>query len=124
MVLSAIKDLCSKKIVSYAFGASPTIELSLETLNGLPKEIERVSDRLLQSDQGSCYTSLTYRETVSAMGMSCSFSRKGNCLDNAPMESFFGHLKSETIYRLTPSERLSLTREKVQEIIARYITLE
>ena len=122
LVLSAIKDLCSKKIVSYAFGASATIELALETLHGLPKEIEKVSDRLLHSDQGSCYTSLTYRETVSAMGMSCSFSRKGNCLDNAPMESFFGHLKSETIYRLTPSERLGLTREKAREIIARYIT--
>ena len=58
---------------------------------------------------------------VKAIGIRVSYSRKGNCLDNASIESFFGHMKSETFYRLNPSERLGLTREKAKKIVEAYI---
>lgn len=122
LVLSAIKDLYSRKVVSYAFGASATIDLAMETLRGLsPQDLQGASAPLLHSDRGSCYTSEVYREAVSGMGISCSYSRPGNCHDNACIESFFGHLKSETFYSLSPAERFRLTRDEAKKIIANYI---
>lgn len=122
LVLSAIKDLCSHKIVAAAFGNSATIEWARETIQQLPKVNSfSAMQSLLHSDQGSCYSSEQYRMAVKAIGIRVSYPRKGNCLDNASIESFFGHMKSETFYRLNPSERLGLTREKAKKIVEAYI---
>ena len=122
LVLSAIKDLFSHKIVGAAFGAAATIDLALETLKGLPNSIGAIGKTaVIHSDQGSCYTSEKYREAAGERGFCCSFSRKGNCLDNASIESFFGHLKSETYYRLSPVERSRLKRVDAQRMVESYI---
>lgn len=95
--LAAVKDLRTKEIVSYKVSSSPTIELALAdikgVLEGLPVETRKRI--IVHSDQGFQYTSHQYRDLMKSLGVKVSMSRKGNCLDNAPIESFFGHLKDE-----------------------------
>ena len=99
--LSATKDLRTKEIVSYGVSARPTINLVTESLeeyfNGLSKK--QKSRTLIHSDQGFHYTSYPYRNLLDKHGVVQSMSRKGNCLDNSPIESFFGHLKDEVDYK-------------------------
>lgn len=65
LVLSAIKDLFSHKIMGAAFGAAATIDLALETLKGLPNSIGAIGKTaVIHSDHGSCYTSEKYREVA------------------------------------------------------------
>jgi len=95
--LSAVKDLRTKEIVSYSVQQNPTIELALADL---PKVIGKKSIRIrrriiVHSDQGGQYTSPQYRVALEDLDVKLSMSRKGTCLDNAPIESFFGHLKDE-----------------------------
>ena len=71
---------------------------------------------LHHSDRGSQYCSLAYRRMLAANGISCSMSRKGNCWDNAVMESFFATLKKELVHH----ERY-LTREEARQSIFEYI---
>ena len=99
--LSAVKDLRTKEIVTYAIEPRPTIDLAI---GRLPRLIETKSRRtrrriILHSDQGFQYTSHQYRNAFEGLGIRLSMSRKGNCLDNAPIESFFGHLKDESGYK-------------------------
>lgn len=95
--LSAVKDLATKEIVHYTVSASATLNIALRGLEDLfsqkPKHI------IMHSDQGSHYTSKIYRDLLSKWEITQSMSRKGNCLDNAPIESFFGHLKDEAELR-------------------------
>jgi len=99
--LSATKDLRTKEIVNYNVSDGMTVELvtsSLSTyLNGLSKR--QKSKIIIHSDQGTHYTSFPYRNLLDTHGVIQSMSRKGNCLDNAPIESFFGHLKDEADYK-------------------------
>ena len=99
--LSAVKDLRTKEIVSFAVEHRPTIDLAI---GGLPEIIAQTSSKtrrkiILHSDQGGQYTSHQYRSAFEKLGVRLSMSRKGNCLDNAPIESFFGHLKDEAGHR-------------------------
>lgn len=123
VVLSTIKDLFNHKIVARETGSSATLQLALATLNKLPtKEGLLPSDCVIHSDRGGTYTSMSYVKAVRKLGARPSYSRRGNCLDNASMETFYGHMKSETFRRMTPQERIELTRAKAQEIIDDYIT--
>lgn len=99
--LSAFKDLKSKKIIHYQITPRPTIELAITGLDDILGAIT-TSERnrmIIHSDQGLHYTSHAYRQKLKTYGVTQSMSRKGNCLDNAPIESFFGHLKDESGYR-------------------------
>ena len=60
--------------------------------------VDNTNKCLLHSDQGTQYTSIAYTHLLTECGIVKSMSRRGNCLDNACIESFFGHLKSESIY--------------------------
>jgi transposase InsO family protein len=99
--LSAIKDLTTKEIVAWNLSMQINIDLVLETLEKLKKNISIsfLINALIHSDQGFHYTSPLYISSVKEMGMIQSMSRKGNCIDNAPIESFFGHFKDEVDYR-------------------------
>lgn len=101
--LSAFKDLRSKKIIHYNLGLRPTIELATIGLNELFSKMDEQtrSRMIIHSDQGFHYTSYAYRSKLAHFGITQSMSRKGNCLDNAPIESFFGHLKDESEYRMS-----------------------
>ncbi len=119
LVLSTIKDLFNHKIVARETDSSATLQLASSTLNKLPtKEGLLPLDCVIHSDRGGTYTRVSYMKAVRKLGARPSYSRRGNCLDNASMETFYGHMNSETFRRMQPHERIELTRAKAQEIIA------
>ena len=100
LYLSAIKDLFDNSIVAYKTGTEQTTNLVLNTIKEA-KENEAVTAELhLHSDQGFQYTSHGYFNLTKEYGITPSMSRRGNCLDNAPAENFFGILKAECINRV------------------------
>ena len=99
--LSAVKDLGTKEIVHH--WVSRYIDLNLVT-QGLSDYLNKISKSkrrkiVIHSDQGAHYTSHVYRDLLRKNKIKQSMSRKGNCLDNAPIESFFGHFKDESDYK-------------------------
>lgn len=99
LYLSPVLDLYNGEIVAYQLARRPQYALVGQMLE---KALARVPDGagpLLHSDQGWHYRCPKYRQRLEAAGVQQSMSRKGNCLDNAAMESFFGTLKSEFFYR-------------------------
>lgn len=99
--LAAVKDLRTKEIVSYDLETRPTIKLAMSKLPDLlaTKSLQVRKRIIVHSDQGFQYSSHQFREILQSLGVQQSMSRKGNCLDNAPIESFFGHLKDESGYK-------------------------
>lgn len=98
LYLSPILDLYNREIVAYAMSRRPNSEMVAQMLN---KAVPLLKDEgtMLHSDQGVLYRTQGYRDILSAHSMIQSMSRKGNCWDNAPMESFFAVLKTECFYR-------------------------
>ena len=98
LYLSAIKDLCQNEIVGYHVSLRNDTELVLQTfLKAFEKEKD-VTGLIVHSDQGTQYTSYKYHDMLPKVGAQISMSRRGNCYDNASMESFFSHLKTEGLY--------------------------
>lgn len=99
--LSATRDLASGEIVSYEPSQTLTIDFVDRMLDKLIETIpeEELKDMLMHSDQGFHFTHPSYQTKLEKNGIIQSMSRKGNCLDNAPIESFFGHLKDELDYK-------------------------
>ena len=98
LYLSPLLDLHSQDIVSYTLSPSPRLSMVTDMLD---KAFEQISDNtglILHSDQGWQYQHKQYQRMLKKKGICQSMSRKGNCLDNALMENFFGHLKSELLY--------------------------
>ena len=95
--LSVIKDAYTKQILAYVLSESLEIDFVLETVKMLINNhgISLDEETLIHSDQGCHYTSKKFRTIVSDCKLRQSMSRKGNCWDNAPQESFFGHMKDE-----------------------------
>ena len=91
--LSVIIDGCTKQVLSYVLSKS----LELDFVNILIEDhgISLDSETLIHSDQGCHYTSKKFRQIIKDSGLRQSMSRRGNCWDNAPQESFFGHMKDE-----------------------------
>ncbi len=109
--LAAIKDLFDGFIVAHCFTTRNSLGLVTRLLEQA-KERERVGEGLiLHSDQGSQFSSPKYRLLTQELGVIPSMSRRGNCWDNAPMESFFGSLKEEEVrHWQTPSFRQAQMR--------------
>lgn len=95
--LSAILDLHDKTIVSYVLGHSNNNPLVFQTLE-LALQTNPGSMPLLHSDRGFQYTSLTFKKLLDDNKLTQSMSRIGRCIDNGPMESFWGTLKCEKYY--------------------------
>lgn len=92
--LSVIKDLYDGSIVAYKVGHHNDNELVMETIK-VALEANPDATPLLHSDRGTQYTSKEYRFVTTEAGITRSMSRVGKCIDNALVESFFGHFKSE-----------------------------
>jgi putative transposase len=95
--LSTILDGCTKQVLVYAVSDSLKVEFVLETVNCLIQK-HRISlnqETIIHSDQGCHYTSISFRALLKEKELRQSMSRRGNCWDNAPQESFFGHMKDE-----------------------------
>jgi putative transposase len=98
LYLSPILDLYNGEIIAYSIQKRPVFTLVTSMLNKALACL-KVSDKpILHSDQGWQYQMRQYREILHQYGIKQSMSRKGNCLDNAVMENFFGLLKSELLY--------------------------
>ena len=96
--LSAILDLCSRDIVSYTISDRPVLSIAITMLEKAFAQIPDRTNLILHSDQGWHYQHKQYQQMLTAKGIRQSMSRKGNCLDNAVIENFFGLLKSELLY--------------------------
>lgn len=95
--LSVILDAFTKEVLSYVLSASLEVDFVLETVNLLIEKhgISLSTETLVHSDQGCHYTSYSFIQILKDKQLRQSMSRKGNCWDNAPQESFFGHMKDE-----------------------------
>lgn len=98
LYLSPILDLCSRDIVSYSISDKPVLSMVTEMPDRAFSKIPNGTNLILHSDQGWQYQHKQYQRMLKAKGIRQSMSRKGNCLDNAVMENFFGLLKSELLY--------------------------
>ena len=96
--LSPIMDLYNREIISFTITESPNLSMVTDMLKKaftlLPDDV----DLIIHSDQGWHYQHPTYQQMLRKKGIVQSMSRKGNCLDNAVIENFFGLLKSELLY--------------------------
>lgn len=95
--LSVILDAFTKQVLAYVTSPSLEVDFVLETVDILIQDhgAELKTQTLLHSDQGCHYTSYSYIDILKDSSLRQSMSRKGNCWDNAPQESFFGHMKDE-----------------------------
>ena len=97
--LSVIKDIASKEIVSWQLSGNLTMKFVLDSMSAL-KNVKTLNDKtIIHSDQGFHYTNPEFIQKVKKLNLIQSMSRKGNCIDNSPIESFFGHLKDDVNYK-------------------------
>ena len=96
--LSPIIDLYNGEIISYNITYRPTLDLVIDMVDAAFEKISDNTNLILHSDQGWHYQHTNYRYRLKQKGIRQSMSRKGNCLDNAVIENFFGLLKSELLY--------------------------
>jgi putative transposase len=115
LYLSVIYDLFNNEVVAYKMSKRNDLRLVMDTVKAAIKKGD-VSGVLLHSDQGFQYTSRQYNHLLQQYNITSSMSRKGNCLDNACIESFFSHLKSECMYLYNFK-----TDEEVHHAVDRYI---
>jgi putative transposase len=116
LYLSVVLDLFSRKVVGWSMGHTWERGLVLSALAMACSTRQPAVGLLVHSDRGSQYASLDFQQALSEGGMVCSMSRKGNCWDNAPMESFFATLKKELVYRCRFA-----TREQARSAIFAWI---
>ena len=98
LYLSPILDLCSSDLVSYTISDRPVLSMVTSMLDKAFEQIPDDTNLILHSDQGWHYQHKQYQQMLRNKGIRQSMSRKGNCLDNAVIENFFGLLKSELLY--------------------------
>lgn len=116
LYLAGVMDLCSKTAVGWSMGDSLERKLVIDALNMAYRRREPMTGLIHHSDRGSQYASDDYRYLLEEYGMVMSMSRKGNCWDNAPMESFFATLKKELVHH-----RRYRTREEARRDIFEFI---
>jgi len=116
LYLSGVKDLFTCEIVGYSFGSRMTQDLVHRSIIESLKKAKPGRDLIHHSDRGSQYCADGYRKLLDAFGFKVSMSRKGNCYDNAPMESFWGSLKTELTHH-----KCYKTREEAIQDITEYI---
>jgi putative transposase len=118
LYVAAHKDLFDHEIVGYAMGERMTKNLVSESLLRSVEKRRPGRGLLHHSDRGSQYCSYEYQGLLENYGMIVSMSGKGNCYDNAPMESFWGMLKQELVYH-----RHFQTRREAMQAITEYIEI-
>lgn len=114
--LSPILDLFNNEIVAFNLSYSPNWAQVESMLKMATRRLDKAKGVILHSDQGWQYQMSAYRRILAEKGIIQSMSRKGNCLDNAAMESFFGRLKTECFYN-----REFQTKEEIVEAVRDYL---
>lgn len=120
--LSVIKDAYTEQALSYVVSGSLEVDFVLETVELLMKNHGATLDTevLIHSDQGCHYTSVRFRELINSYQLRQSMSRRGNCWDNAPQESFFGHMKDELADRIENWQNIDDIRADIDDWIDYY----
>lgn len=113
--LSAIKDVASKEIIGWEVSPGLSMNFVLDSLNNLKNNNILKNETIIHSDQGFHYTNSEYIKKVKDLNLIQSMSRKGNCLDNSPIESFFGHLKDELDLKTVN------TFNELREVVSKYM---
>jgi transposase InsO family protein len=116
LYLAAVMDLYSRRIAGYSMQKDLNRELVIKALNNAVTNRWPGQGLLVHSDRGSQYASSDYQQLLRQYGFICSMSRKGDCWDNSPMESFFKTLKTELVY-----QRHFKTRAEAELEIFEYI---
>lgn len=116
LFLAAVLDIHSRRIVGWAMDKTMSRKLCMDALNMGIVNRKPSKGLVHHSDRGSQYASGDYQQMLKDYGMICSMSRKGNCWDNAPMESFFGTLKTEWLHRMDFA-----TRDEARQAVFDYI---
>jgi putative transposase len=116
LYLAAIKDMATREIVGWSMADHLRADLACDALLMAIRHRQPPRGLIQHSDRGVQYASEPYQAILARHGLRCSMSRRGNCLDNAPMESFFGSLKTELVHRTTFP-----TREAAKRAIFEYV---
>jgi putative transposase len=118
LYLAGVKDLFAGELVGYAMGDRMTQDLVTQALFRAVRAKRPAPGLIHHSDRGSQYCAHAYQHCLKQFGMQPSMSRKGDCWDNAPMESFWGTLKTELVHH-----RRFATREQAKQEITEYIEI-
>lgn len=120
--LSTILDAFTKQMLAYVISESLEVDFVLETVNILIKNhgVSLNQETILHSDQGCHYTSYRFLEILHDKRLRQSMSRKGNCWDNAPQESFFGHMKDSIKNKLKEATEFIQVKAIVDDYIDYY----
>ena len=119
LFVATVLDLCTRKIVGLAMRSDMTAQLVSEALEAAITRRDLKPGMILHSDRGVQYSSDAYRGIIARHGFRQSMSRKGDCWDNAPMESFFKTMKAELIY----PQKYYHTRQEAATSIFEYIEI-
>lgn len=119
LYLSPILDLFNGEIIAYHFEKRPVYSLVSKMVEKAFHKLKQDEFPILHSDQGWHYQMRLYQQTLKGRGIIQSMSRKGNCLDNAVMENFFGLLKSELLY-LQDFESMDHFQQELERYIHYY----
>ncbi len=122
--LSTILDAYTREILAWQLSGNLQVEFVLNTVDELYEKYGSELDdtTIIHSDQGCHYTSRAFIQKLKDMEFVQSMSRKGNCWDNAPQESFFGHMKDEILYEIAKMTSFEEVRAKVDDWIDYYNT--
>lgn len=120
--LSTILDAFTKQILSYVLSPSLEVDFVLETINQLVENhgISLQAETIIHSDQGCHYTSHKFINILYDKKLRQSMSRRGNCWDNAPQESFFGHMKDHIKQKLSECKTFSEVKLIIDDYIDYY----
>lgn len=119
LYLASVKDMATRDIVGWSMSDSLHSTLCEDALKMAIMRYHPPKSLILHSDRGCQYTSAPYRKIINAYGFTQSMSRKGNCLDNAPMESFFSSIKTELVHGANFRTRMQ-ARAEIFEYIEIY----
>lgn len=117
--LSPILDLYNQEIISYEIAERPQMGMVMQMLQKAFKKLKPKDRPMLHSDQGWHYRIAHYQQALREQGISQSMSRKGNCLDNAVMENWFGIMKTEFFYQ-KKFETVQSFKKELKEYIHYY----
>ena len=117
--LSPILDLYNQEIISYEIADRPQISSVMQMLQSAFKQLGPKDQPMLHSDQGWQYQMGVYQQALKKQGITQSMSRKGNCLDNAVMENWFGIMKTEFFYQ-KKFETIASFKAELEEYIRYY----
>lgn len=118
LYLAGLKDLFSGEVVGYAMSERMTKQLVMQALFRAVALHRPPAGLIQHTDRGSQYCAHAYQKLLKQFGMQASMSRRGNCFDNAPIESFWGSLKNELVYH-----RKFATRDQARNEITEYIEI-